>query len=212
VSLLEGGAGPRKAWIIRLSRWGAAAATVGVLAAILAAAAPATPPAGPRAAQACARGHSQSADLNTADHRLLRRYVPCVLLELLGNRDSAISSSWDHLLSRIMMGFEDDPKRDYTSSFIDARLNHAAHPVLRRILPSRFNGCAKFSIQEGDTVPPPITLADIAAAVQRAVSVVPAAAAWESWGAYVGHRPLFHDGAERNISWAVSGVAGATGC
>jgi hypothetical protein len=196
-----------------LKRWSLAVAVIGTIALCCAASvASATQPAGRSAAEACAGHHSLGADLNESDYGLLQRYVPCVLLNLLGKPRTVITLSWNRLLAKVMTGFERDPRRDYTTSFIGAELRQAAHPVLRRILPRRFKDCAKLSMEQGDTVPPPITLANVALAIGREVALIPPNAAWETWGVYVGHRPLFHDGPQDNISWAVSGVAGAVGC
>jgi hypothetical protein len=196
----------------RRGRWIRAVAAIGAIAAIMAPVASAAPSASHLVAQACAGRHSVSAALNASDYGLLRRFVPCVLLDFLGHPAGALSSSWNRFLATTMVDLERAPKQDDTSSFVTATVQRVAHPVLSRIEPNHFHDCAKFSMREGDTTPPPITLASVAAQIQLAVSVIPSDSAWKTWAFYVGHRPIFHDGPRNNISWAVAGAAGATGC
>jgi hypothetical protein len=135
-----------------------------------------------------------------------------VLLDFLGHRTGAISPSWNQAVATTMIDLERAPRRHDNGAYVTATVRRVAHPVLSRIEPKQFRDCAKFSMREGDTTPPPITMADVAAQIQLAVAVIPPGAIWETWGFYVGHRPLFHDGPRHNISWAVEGVAGAGGC
>lgn len=182
---------------------------VGVISASLASAAPS-----PKqlAARACAGKRSALAALTARDYRVLRRYVPCVLRDFLGHRPGAISAGWNEYLASTMAAFEKAPKRDETSAYVNTISTRKAHPVLSRIEPEQFHDCAKLSMREGDTTPPPLTLASVASQIQLAIAVIPPGATWETWGFYVGHRPIFHDGPKNNIDWAVAGVAGAAGC
>jgi hypothetical protein len=191
-----------------MSRWAAVLAVTGAIAAITASAALATPSAS-SAAKSCAGNHSLSADLNATDYGLLHRYVPCVLLDLLGSQQTAttthttlISSRWNRVLAKVITGFVNDPRQDYSSTFINDKLKTAA----RSFLPQQFKRCGEFWMQEGDTAPPPITLADVATATQRIVAIIPPTTKYQTVGFYVGHRPVFHDGPADNISWAVSGI------